>query len=133
MTKINRNDLCPCGSGKKYKKCCELKEVEKKKKRALGLKGMSLKLKNPGSPMVSLANKVFSVLSTSMDQPVKKSLSQHVVTSKQSGEGHCHGDSCGCHVTEEEILRHEEEERAKKRGYRTLEELIGVEDEENQK
>ncbi len=23
--KISRNDLCPCGSGKKYKKCCELK------------------------------------------------------------------------------------------------------------
>ncbi|MBI4384675.1 MAG: SEC-C domain-containing protein [Nitrospinae bacterium] len=23
--KINRNDLCPCGSGKKYKKCCALK------------------------------------------------------------------------------------------------------------
>lgn len=22
--KINRNDLCPCGSGKKYKKCCLL-------------------------------------------------------------------------------------------------------------
>lgn len=22
-TKIGRNDLCPCGSGKKYKKCCE--------------------------------------------------------------------------------------------------------------
>lgn len=21
-TKIGRNDLCPCGSGKKYKKCC---------------------------------------------------------------------------------------------------------------
>ena len=20
--KIKRNDLCPCGSGKKYKKCC---------------------------------------------------------------------------------------------------------------
>ena len=20
--KIGRNDLCPCGSGKKYKKCC---------------------------------------------------------------------------------------------------------------
>jgi uncharacterized protein YecA (UPF0149 family) len=20
--KINRNDLCPCGSGKKFKKCC---------------------------------------------------------------------------------------------------------------
>lgn len=25
-TKIGRNDLCPCGSGKKYKKCCLDKE-----------------------------------------------------------------------------------------------------------
>ena len=24
-TKAGRNDSCPCGSGKKYKKCCELK------------------------------------------------------------------------------------------------------------
>ena len=24
--KVGRNDLCPCGSGKKYKKCCALKE-----------------------------------------------------------------------------------------------------------
>ncbi|HET6198326.1 MAG TPA: SEC-C metal-binding domain-containing protein, partial [Acetobacteraceae bacterium] len=22
MAKIGRNDLCPCGSGKKYKRCC---------------------------------------------------------------------------------------------------------------
>ncbi|MEC4051728.1 SEC-C metal-binding domain-containing protein [Myroides odoratimimus] len=22
--KVNRNDPCPCGSGKKYKKCCLL-------------------------------------------------------------------------------------------------------------
>ncbi|MBW2689835.1 MAG: SEC-C domain-containing protein, partial [Deltaproteobacteria bacterium] len=22
VTKIGRNDPCPCGSGKKYKKCC---------------------------------------------------------------------------------------------------------------
>ena len=26
--KIKRNDLCPCGSNKKYKKCCLLKEGE---------------------------------------------------------------------------------------------------------
>jgi hypothetical protein len=25
VDKVNRNDLCPCGSGKKYKKCCALK------------------------------------------------------------------------------------------------------------
>lgn len=24
--KIRRNDLCPCGSGKKYKKCCMLSD-----------------------------------------------------------------------------------------------------------
>lgn len=29
MTKIGRNDPCPCGSGKKYKKCCLGKEVPK--------------------------------------------------------------------------------------------------------
>ena len=26
MTKVGRNDPCPCGSGKKYKKCCETKQ-----------------------------------------------------------------------------------------------------------
>ena len=25
MSKTGRNDPCPCGSGKKYKKCCEEK------------------------------------------------------------------------------------------------------------
>jgi uncharacterized protein YecA (UPF0149 family) len=25
--KVGRNDPCPCGSGKKYKKCCLLKET----------------------------------------------------------------------------------------------------------
>jgi hypothetical protein len=26
MAHPGRNDTCPCGSGKKYKKCCELKQ-----------------------------------------------------------------------------------------------------------
>ncbi|GEM_PF-3341709 len=30
MEKIGRNDMCPCGSGKKFKKCCELKQKHKK-------------------------------------------------------------------------------------------------------
>ena len=25
MARTGRNDVCPCGSGRKYKKCCELK------------------------------------------------------------------------------------------------------------
>lgn len=28
MTKIGRNAHCPCGSGKKYKRCCQQKEAE---------------------------------------------------------------------------------------------------------
>ena len=30
VQKVGRNDPCPCGSGKKYKKCCGLKEVADK-------------------------------------------------------------------------------------------------------
>lgn len=32
MEKVGRNDPCPCGSGKKFKKCCEAKAS----KRSLG-------------------------------------------------------------------------------------------------
>ncbi|MBU4353728.1 MAG: SEC-C domain-containing protein [Proteobacteria bacterium] len=32
MAKINRNDPCPCGSGKKFKKCCLGKELESQRK-----------------------------------------------------------------------------------------------------
>lgn len=31
MSKIGRNSICPCGSGKKYKHCCENKELEMQK------------------------------------------------------------------------------------------------------
>jgi hypothetical protein len=29
MEKAGRNDPCPCGSGKKFKKCCEAKAAKK--------------------------------------------------------------------------------------------------------
>ena len=29
VQKVGRNDPCPCGSGKKYKNCCLLKESQK--------------------------------------------------------------------------------------------------------
>ena len=29
MEKVGRNDPCPCGSGKKFKKCCESKAQKK--------------------------------------------------------------------------------------------------------
>lgn len=33
MTKIGVNEPCPCSSGKKYKKCCQSKDLEEKRKR----------------------------------------------------------------------------------------------------
>jgi len=30
MEKTGRNDPCPCGSGKKFKKCCESKMIGKR-------------------------------------------------------------------------------------------------------
>lgn len=29
MTKAGRNDPCPCGSGKKFKKCCDMPKQRK--------------------------------------------------------------------------------------------------------
>jgi hypothetical protein len=29
MEKVGRNDPCPCGSGKKFKKCCESKATKR--------------------------------------------------------------------------------------------------------
>jgi hypothetical protein len=33
MTKIGVNEPCPCSSGKKYKKCCQSKDLEEKRKK----------------------------------------------------------------------------------------------------
>jgi hypothetical protein len=34
MSKVNRNDPCPCGSGKKYKQCCMNKDQAPRRQRA---------------------------------------------------------------------------------------------------
>jgi hypothetical protein len=33
MAKTGRNDMCPCGSGRKFKKCCELKNGAEQRSR----------------------------------------------------------------------------------------------------
>lgn len=37
MTKAGRNETCPCGSGKKFKKCCALKQRNKLSKLVVAL------------------------------------------------------------------------------------------------
>jgi len=68
MTKISRNDPCPCGSGKKYKKCCGLQEQERVRKR----RTTNFKPFTGGKPSHSFAKKVFKVLSTPMGNPTEE-------------------------------------------------------------
>ena len=35
MARTGRNDLCPCGSGRKFKKCCEAKTPARRQSRVL--------------------------------------------------------------------------------------------------
>ena len=37
MAKLRRNDLCDCGSGKKYKRCCQVKTPSATQSRVLML------------------------------------------------------------------------------------------------
>ena len=69
MSKINRNDPCPCGSGKKYKKCCGLKELQAKKPRLSNpISVLSQISGDKGSP-VDLARRVFNVLTGTAQTP----------------------------------------------------------------
>lgn len=97
MSKTNRNDPCPCGSGLKYKKCCALADATRQQKRrtspGLFSLGKKVSQRSP-SIMQTFANRVLKVVSSPTKEPVR----------------------------EEEISQAAEE-----RGYGTLEELIGVE------
>ncbi len=98
MTKANRNDPCPCGSGKKYKKCCGLKELETHKPRLGGIRVMAPSANTAQNPSVNLARKVFKVLTASAGAPKEP-------------------EKTAVEVTTGEVPK----------SYGTLEELIGIE------
>lgn len=100
MGKINRNDPCPCGSGKKYKKCCEIRERARKQKKFEGLRGLKMNPFKPDTPAQSLAKHVFKI--------VTEPLSPKKETSPPTGEiGSLPGE--------------------KPKSYSTLEDLINIE------
>ena len=45
--KVGRNDPCPCGSGKKYKRCCEARDREREASPYAGMT-MEEALSDPG-------------------------------------------------------------------------------------
>ena len=63
MEKVGRNDACPCGSGKKFKKCCESKTgVKKIEAKVLASSQMS--------PSVEGASKISRSFFQTVKQPV---------------------------------------------------------------
>jgi hypothetical protein len=97
MSKTNRNDPCPCGSGLKYKKCCAKTDAARQQKRRT----------SPGlfPRMGRASQKAPSITQTFANKVLK------VVTSP----------------TKVPIPTENPEKVASERGYGTLEELIGVE------
>lgn len=67
--KVGRNDPCPCGSGKKYKKCCEQRLGPKRKFQASVISsGM-----NEGKALEGKATKISTnFFSSSPNQPPRK-------------------------------------------------------------
>ena len=67
MSKVSRNDPCPCGSGKKYKKCCGI-NAETKKPRLGGVKMFPQGIAGVKDSKLNLAQKVFKVLTAPTGQ-----------------------------------------------------------------
>lgn len=74
--KAHRNDLCPCGSGRKFKRCCESKRA--------GRKVSMLMLLTVGGAMVGA---LLLGLSSLMDDSVSSSAPGRVWSSEH---GHWH-------------------------------------------
>jgi tetratricopeptide (TPR) repeat protein len=76
MAKISRNAPCPCGSGKKYKKCCLLR------KEAESLEQRKLLEKNPGKALVEvddlddLSNSVLDLIDSKKFEEAKSVCSE---------------------------------------------------------
>jgi len=58
--KVGRNDPCPCGSGKKYKKCCELRLGSKRKFQASVLSGGMAEGHNLRGKAIKISTDFFS-------------------------------------------------------------------------
>ncbi|MCH9614163.1 MAG: hypothetical protein SP1CHLAM54_11770 [Chlamydiia bacterium] len=73
--KVGRNDPCPCGSGKKYKKCCEKKSyLQRKTATVLTSSKTADKVAKAaqGAKMGSLFNKIVAPTTPSEPKSLKE-------------------------------------------------------------
>jgi hypothetical protein len=80
MKKPGRNDLCDCGSGKKFKKCCERKLIGKK------FRATKIEPKQESSKMVSFFKKKITEIDSleKIPQETKKSIKADIKKKEKS-------------------------------------------------
>ena len=77
MKKVGRNDPCPCGSGKKFKKCCERKMIGKKFMASKIDSEKTAAMKNNSSAISSFfKHKVTQITPTKKTKDIKVSTQQ---------------------------------------------------------
>lgn len=71
MKKLGRNDPCHCGSGKKFKKCCESKMI--------GGRFLATKLSPASAPQVASAPKLTGLFHSRISQITKPSEATKII------------------------------------------------------
>lgn len=78
--KIGRNDPCPCGSGKKFKKCCESSMIGKK------YKAHKIESQDQTSSKVAGLTSLFQAPTPAPNkEPVKEESSKTETTEREEG------------------------------------------------
>jgi hypothetical protein len=101
MKKVGRNDPCPCGSGKKFKKCCESKMIGK---RFMATKIETTNILNKSSGLSSIFKKAIDL--PNKITKIASSLESHSVKIKKK-EGD--SDNSSISKTDEKILLEEKD------------------------
>ncbi|WP_323744737.1 YecA family protein [Candidatus Clavichlamydia salmonicola] len=79
--KTNRNDPCPCGSGKKYKQCCLLKKQQEQQPAKYGHDGKLKFTAQLASSGLERSLKVFQNFSSQIQQQVEEAQNKNRIKS----------------------------------------------------
>jgi len=95
MAKVSRNDPCPCGSGKKYKKCCGTKERSRRQRSFTQLNQAKMiqqfSSSSDRSPASFLAKHVFKAVSTPVTPHVPSPLKEKQKTERPTASEKSYG------------------------------------------
>ncbi|MEM1282151.1 MAG: SEC-C metal-binding domain-containing protein [Chlamydiota bacterium] len=83
--KVGRNDPCPCGSGKKYKQCCQKLPGVRKKIKAKVLSGGAKKETQRGPVLPDLLERTFGdVIAASKEEEAPPKLEEQSSSTEEA-------------------------------------------------